>query len=413
VSDPVSLRRRMVDDLARGGVLDPVWREAFLAVPRHAFIPERVWQQGRRELVPFHRAEDPERWLRLAYAPQQFVITQVDDGDPVGPGLIGDRISSSASQPDVVALMLAALQAQPGMRVLEIGTGTGYNAALLAQRLGADHVTTIEVDPTVASRARTALSATGFGAVTVITGDGEHGYPPRAPYDRVLSTAAVQRVPSAWVAQTRPGGRVLTPWGTAYLNGALLSLTVGEEGTATGRLVDNVAFMWLRQQRIPLTWVRDCVYDEDQAHVSHTGIHPGQVTGDYHAALSIGLLVPDCEYRYCHARDDSGEYTVWFLDPGSRSWASIDYTPGADTYEVNQLGPRQLWDEVEAAYIWWIQAGSPPAEQWRITITPQDQRFDLEPRCREGSRQQVPSTASAQPTRMSRTFPSWSTARHK
>jgi protein-L-isoaspartate(D-aspartate) O-methyltransferase len=378
VTHPAPLLCQMVDDLSSGGVLDPVWRETFLAVPRHAFIPDVVWHQQRRELVPFHRGDDPDRWLRLAYAPHQFVITQVDDGHPVGPGLIGDRISSSASQPDVVALMLAALEVEPGMRVCEIGTGTGYNAALLAQHLGADHVTTIEVDPTVATQARRALSATGFGDVTVITGDGAHGYPPRAPYDRVLSTAAVQQVPYAWVAQTRPGGRVLTPWGTAYLNGALLSLTVGEEGTATGRLVDNVAFMWLRDQRIPLTWVRDCVYDEDQAQLSYTRIHPGQVTGDYHAALTIGLRVPGCEYRYCRAQDDSGEYTVWFLHPESRSWASIDYTPGADTYEVNQLGPRQLWDEVEAAYTWWVQAGNPTAEQWHITVTPQGQQVDLD-----------------------------------
>ena len=67
----------------------------------------------------------------------------------------------------------------------------------------------------MAIRARTVPSHNGFGAVTVITGDGAHGYPPRAPYDRVLATAAVQRVPYAWVAQTRPGGRVVTPWETA------------------------------------------------------------------------------------------------------------------------------------------------------------------------------------------------------
>jgi protein-L-isoaspartate(D-aspartate) O-methyltransferase len=152
--------------------------------------------------------------------------------------------------------MLAALDAEPGMTVCEIGTGTGYNAALLAHRLGAENVTTIEVDAELASRASAVLADAGYRDVTVVTGDGVPGYPPRAPYDRVLSTAAVQHLPYAWVAQTRPGGRVVTPWGTAYLNGALLSLTVGDDGTATGRLVDNVAFMWLRDQRLPLTQCR-------------------------------------------------------------------------------------------------------------------------------------------------------------
>jgi protein-L-isoaspartate O-methyltransferase len=273
--------------------------------------------------------------------------------------------------------MLAALDAEPGMTVCEIGTGTGYNAALLAHRLGAENVTTIEVDAELASRASAVLADAGYRDVTVVTGDGVPGYPPRAPYDRVLSTAAVQHLPYAWVAQTRPGGRVITPWGTAYLNGALLSLTVGDNGTATGRLVDNVAFMWLRDQRLPLTWVRDCVYDEDKALISHTDIHPGRVTNDYHAALTIGLRVPNCEYRYCRATDDSGEYTVWFLDPKSQSWASLDYTPGAERYEVNQLGSRQLWDEVETAYTWWVQAGRPTADQWQFTVTPQVQQVDL------------------------------------
>jgi protein-L-isoaspartate(D-aspartate) O-methyltransferase len=247
------------------------------------------------------------------------VITQVDDGHPVGPGLIGDSISSSASQPNVIALMLAALDVQPGMTVCDIGTGTGtgtgYNAALLAQRLGADHITTIEVDPEMATLARTALSRNGFGAVTVITGDGARGYPPRAPYDRVFSTAAIQRVPYAWVKQTRPGGRVATPWGTTYLNGALLSLTVDENGLATGRLVDNVAFLWLRDQRVPLTWIRDCVHDEDKALVSPTHLHipaasPAPITRRWPSA---------CWYRdanrLCRAQDGSGEYTVWFHDP--------------------------------------------------------------------------------------------------
>jgi hypothetical protein len=152
---------------------------------------------------------------------------------------------------------------------------------------------------------------------------------------------------------------------------------VGENGTATGRLVDNVAFMWLRDQRIPTPWVRDFVYDEDKVRVTHTDLYPGRVIGCYDTELAIGILVPGCDYRCCRAQDGSGEYTVWFLDPHTRSWASIDYTPGAGTYEVNQLGRRQLWDEVEAAYTWWVQAGSPSADHWRFTVTPQGQQIEL------------------------------------
>ncbi|MGH3937790.1 MAG: methyltransferase domain-containing protein [Pseudonocardiaceae bacterium] len=376
MSDPAGLLRGMVDELTTSGELSSEWREAFLAVPRHVFIPDGIWLREGGELVPLCRADDPDRWLDLAYAPRQSLITQVDDGDPVGPGLIGDLISSSASQPDVVARMLAALDVEPGMRVCEIGTGTGYNAALLAQRLGAQHLTTIEVDAAVADRARIALADAGYPDVTVITGDGAQGHPARAPYDRVLSTASVQQVPYTWVAQTQPGGLVLTPWGTGYINGALLSLTVGEDATATGHLVDKVAFMWLRAQRIPIPWVRNFVYDEDKALVSYTAIHPRLIT-DYQASLAIGILVPDCDRRLCWAADDSGECTVWLLDHTSRSWAAVDYVPDADTFEVSQLGFRRLWDEVAAAYEWWVQAGSPTAEKWRFTVTPDGQHADL------------------------------------
>lgn len=110
------------------------WRTALAAVPRHEFIPDTMWIDNNDEgpaLVPLHRDDDPDRWLELAYS-DDAVITQIDDGHPAGPGLAG--------------MMLAALDAKLGHRVCEIGTGTGHNAALLARRLGAEHVTSIEVD---------------------------------------------------------------------------------------------------------------------------------------------------------------------------------------------------------------------------------------------------------------------------
>lgn len=202
----------LVEELTAEGVLVEPWRSAFLAVPREAFIPEVIWRYDGRDLVPLPRAEDPQEWLRRAYGPR-YVITQVDDGNPAGPNGHGREATSSASRPDIVALMLDAGQVEPGMRVLEIGTGTGYTAALLAHHLGARNVTTIEVDPMLAARARTTLDAAGYGEVTVLTGDGARGHPEGAPFDRVLSTVAAPQVPYEWVAQTRPGGLVVTPWG--------------------------------------------------------------------------------------------------------------------------------------------------------------------------------------------------------
>lgn len=244
----------MVDELATNDYVIPhwqaflPWRSAFLAVPRHALIPDTVWVKNGAGLVPLHRTDDPQRWLDLTYA-DDSVITQVDDGHPAGPGLIGEAPSSSASCPSIVAVMLAALDAQEGQRVLEIGTGTGYNAALLAHRLEAEQVTTMEIDPRVAAQARRALSDIGFGAVAVITGDGELGYPPATPYDRVICTAACENIPYPWVAQTKPGGLVLTPWKNSYFDGGLVALHVNDAGTAAGTMIGPSSFMWLRQQR--------------------------------------------------------------------------------------------------------------------------------------------------------------------
>ncbi len=150
-----------------------------LAVPRHVFIPDMIWRYRRNKLVPSRRSDDPDAWLRLAYG-SGYVITQVDDGKPVGPGMIGWEVTSSAPEPGIIARMLAALDAEPGMTVCEIGTGTGYNAALLAAWLGAANIITIEVDDQVADQARRALNTAGY-PVTVVTGDGAQGYPPRAP----------------------------------------------------------------------------------------------------------------------------------------------------------------------------------------------------------------------------------------
>lgn len=369
--------RRLTDDITASGELARQWRPAFLAVPRHCFIPDVVWREDSdseddNNLLPLSRAEDPDTWLSLAYA-DEAVITQVDDGHPAGPGLIGREVSSSASQPSVVALMLAALGADPGMTVCEVGTGTGYNAALLACRLSAGNVTTIEIDPQVAAAAAKTLRAAGYGGVTVVTGDGALGCPDRAPYDRVLATACVYHVPYAWVAQTKPGGRVLTPWRTEYHNGGLLALSVADDGTASGHIVGNVAFMTLRQQRNPRASLRAIIRDDDSTTTSRTDLHPYRVAGDYDASFAIGLRVPRCRTITWPPDKDTGEATVWFVDQWSRSWASLHYTPDATEHTIRQAGERHLWDEVEAAYHRWRSAGSPKASDWQLTITPQGQ----------------------------------------
>jgi protein-L-isoaspartate O-methyltransferase len=243
VGDPGrALTDRLYDD---GALRDPAWRAVFAAVERHRFVPGRAWTMdaARRRQV-LDRAADPDTWMSAAYA-DAAIVTQVDDGAPDGPGVA----TSSLSQPTVVAWMLEALGVAPGHRVLEIGTGPGWNAGLLAARAGDANVTTVEVDAALAETARAALAAVGR-TPAVVAADGADGYPPNAPYDRVIATCGARTVPYAWVAQARPGGRVLLPWRPAAYAGSLLSLTVAGDGTASGRCGTMLGFMPLRGQRV-------------------------------------------------------------------------------------------------------------------------------------------------------------------
>lgn len=158
---------------------------AFSAVARESFIPEVLAEHG----------------PQAVYRDEVHVTKKNARGLPL----------SSSSQPSIMAEMLELLDLRPGQRVLEIGAGTGYNAALLAHIVGpGGRVTTVDVDAAIASGARRSLRAAGY-RVTVVTGDGRAGWPQRAPYDRILVTASAATVPSAWLAQLAEGGRVELP----------------------------------------------------------------------------------------------------------------------------------------------------------------------------------------------------------
>ena len=138
------------------------WAAVMVRVPRESFIPSRVWRHDRdltgRDLVPVDRDTEPERWAAMV-ADDDAIITQVDNGRPADDGT-GTEATSSCSDRRIVAEMLALLNASPGDRVLEIGTGTGWNAALLAE--GGAEMTTVEVDPVLAEDARARLVEHGY-----------------------------------------------------------------------------------------------------------------------------------------------------------------------------------------------------------------------------------------------------------
>jgi protein-L-isoaspartate(D-aspartate) O-methyltransferase len=370
VTDAEAGHRRLVDELTAAAALPDQWRPAFLATPRHWFAPDVIWCGPDDALTPRDRHADPAAWLEAIYQDQP-IVTQVDEG-AAAPA--DRRVTSSISKPSIVAAMLELLQLEPGMRVLEIGTGSGWNAALLARRAGEANVTTIEVDADLAGHARKRLADSGISA-TVVTGDGAAGHASNAPYDRIIATASVQRVPFAWIAQTRPGGIILTPWGTAFDNGALVRLVVEADGTAGGRFVDNtVAFMWLRNQRVARATPPP---DLTTAAERTTVLDPDAVAwDDYDATFAVGLRLPDVSVRFVDADDGSDDFTFWAQS--GASWTCVDVAAGATEHRVRQYGPRRLWDEIEAAYRWWTEVGRPPTDRFGLTVGPAGQRLWLD-----------------------------------
>src|SRR3954469_6994889 len=167
------LRSRLVRALVREGALsDPRWRAAFLTVPRHAFLP-RYFQQASGRWSAVERGDSD--WLTQVYA-DRVLVTQLD-GDSArwaearANGPVTGAPTCSSSMPTIMAVMLEALHVDNADRVLEIGTGTGYNAALLCAAIGDHRVSTVDIDRTLSALAEHHLTATGFHP-TCVVGDG-------------------------------------------------------------------------------------------------------------------------------------------------------------------------------------------------------------------------------------------------
>jgi protein-L-isoaspartate O-methyltransferase len=158
-------------------------------VDRAKFTPARIWfddEHGRTQ--PVDRDREPDRWRSAVYSDEP-IVTQLDDDATVWLAT-SNAATSSTSQPAWCCPCWTRWTSSMDTKVLEIGTGTGYNTALLAHRLGEHLVTSIEVDETLAEQARTNLAAAGY-APTVVCADGAAGWPDNASYDRILGTAAV------------------------------------------------------------------------------------------------------------------------------------------------------------------------------------------------------------------------------
>ncbi|SHL58220.1 Protein-L-isoaspartate(D-aspartate) O-methyltransferase (PCMT) [Actinacidiphila paucisporea] len=248
--------------------------------------------------------------------------------------------------------------------MLEIGTGTGYSTALMCHRLGEDNVTSVEVDPDVAGRADAALEAAGYSTWTV-TGDGLLGHPYRAPYDKVIATCAVRRIPYAWVQQTRPGGTILATVGSWPYGTGLARLTVMDDGTAEGLIIGRSSFMPARSQAVaPLAGdlsARAAYADTER----RTPIAP-RLLEEWTPAFLAQLGAPGALPLQAVSAD-SGRTVHYLFDPERESFAEL--TEDATGWTVRQGGPVALWDAVEQALTAWQDSGRSGIGTVRLRVT--------------------------------------------
>ncbi|MDX1757229.1 MAG: protein-L-isoaspartate(D-aspartate) O-methyltransferase [Marinobacter sp.] len=213
-ADRLAERRALVQSL-RGVspdlmIDDPRVRAALLAVPRHRFVPERLQAQ--------------------AYLNKPL---------PIGYG-------QTISQPLIVALMTELAEVAPHHKVLEIGTGSGYQAAVLAELT--DRVFSIEIITPLAHQAGNRLEVLGYHRIQTREGDGYYGWPEEAPFDRILVTAAAAHIPPPLIRQLRPGGRMVIPVGPRWGAQTLMLVQKDEAGETTTESLLPVRFVPLTRQ---------------------------------------------------------------------------------------------------------------------------------------------------------------------
>ena len=351
---------------SEGRLSSPLVEAAFKEVPRHPFIDhfyllERKDRRMQWQQVQPSTVQNTDAWLRVVYA-NQPVVTAFDEYNTP---------TSSSSSPDAMALMLEELQLTPGMRVLEIGTGTGYNAALLAHIVGDPHnIFTVEIDAALACRAQRILDQVTGEGITVYSGDGLCGYAPGAPFDRIIATGSYHKVPLDWLDQLQPGGiLVMNLRGHLGACSFLKIVKDGPERVARGTFLAGSDFMELRDAQAPSYRVTDLVTQYlgrptvAQKTFTCVEFNPA-LLWDHRLEFLLQLSFPEMYFTsvqvdpMCPCLIDTASDTMLVFRPGERQ----------NEWLVEIKGQEQLWDKVMQAYSWWIETGGADVNAYHLEI---------------------------------------------
>lgn len=372
----------LVNQLVRQGDLcSASWRTAFAETPRHVFVPTviSITESGSTTVSGADPAQQ-QSWLTQVYSDDSLVTQCL-----AHPSLMTARSqpslvsTSSSTMPSLMARMLEALDVRDGHRVLEIGTGTGYNAALLCHRLGSKNVVSIDIDPTLVVAARNHLAELGRHP-TLVAGDGTVGAAQHGPYDRIIATAAVPSIPLPWIEQLAPGGKILANLRGELAGGTLCLLTKEDDDEVIGPVLPiGGHFMWLRPQAGSPLRVPEPTRTRSSRNATRTS-----------TALDPSMLVSNNSFRFLLQLHLSGVRSfshTKVYDPRTRticdgvlidacdlSHAEVITSPEPDKqHPVIQVGPRRLWDSVETAYQLWCHLDRPDPGRFGVVANPTTQ----------------------------------------
>jgi methyltransferase of ATP-grasp peptide maturase system len=384
-ADHQALRNALVDELrAKGAIRSVGWSHVFRRTPRHVFVPGLFTQETNDAGFAVWRPMDSSspQWLEQVYT-DVTLVTSLDPATakPTGDGAFTGVATSSSTLPSLMASMLEDLDVEYGMRVLEIGTGTGYNAALLSTRLSDQMVYSVDIDPTLVDDAREALASAGLEP-RLRVGDGRDGWPGLV-FDRIIATCSVSSLPEAWRQQTRPGGIILADIATG-LEGGLVRFTVAEDGTAEGRYAKNGGrFMSARSEAATYPNGRPIQWAEAEG-TRPTEVTAAAIRGTYPFRLLLSLLHPKLDLTYYSAPDGTMSLQ---LQTSDGNWARVPLS-GEDT--VTWGGDAWLWRQVEDAWTWWNDHGQPAHHTFGLTVGDAGQRAWWQPE--NGARTPLPET---------------------
>ncbi len=332
------------------------WREPVAVTPRHLFAP-RWWTANGGGWDLRDGPADVPAWLDAAYT-DQTLVTQVGTvhADLARPGQqAAGRPASSSTLPSLAVQMYRHARITDGTDVLDVGTGSGYGTALLARRLGAQHVTSIDVDPYLTKASAERLDGIALHP-QLVTCDATGPLP--GDYDRIVSMTAVRPVPPSWLTALRPGGRLVTTitGTTAILTGDKL-----DDGRAFGRIErDWAGFMAVRHgPGYPPQPGDGCeeLLNGDGEYVA-PGRYPLVIPEDtWELRTMLSIEHPGIVSH--HQPHSDGTATVWLVHADG-SWARAEGEPGKAAPLVHQGGPRQLWDLIDGLRDRWLAEGAFP-----------------------------------------------------